>query len=116
MAGVAWRWKSLATSLQHSGLGEANHAQAGNIVSKGLISIPALNREMNRKKDNEVIAAIATGPTGCGASRSNAGYDVRPVRGDPRGRNCCAGLEAENTRFPEWAEGEKRFRSAIRNP
>jgi hypothetical protein len=48
--------------------------------------------------------------------QSNLGYAARGERGDPRGRKSSAGLQLTNASFPARAEGEKRLRSATRNP
>src|SRR5579863_3353126 len=50
-----------------------------------------------------------------GELRSNEDY-AAPGAGAPRGRKPDGGLGADSPRAPTRAEGEKRFRSAIRNP
>ena len=72
--------------------------------------------ETTHKRDSAVVAAATDGPERCATSRSSRDYAVRGGPGDPRGRKSGAGPEAANPRLPAWAEGEKRFRSATRNP
>ena len=48
--------------------------------------------------------------------QSNSDYAARGECGDPRGRKSGAGLRLTNPSFPARAEGEKRLRSATRNP
>ena len=43
-------------------------------------------------------------------------YAVRDGRGEPRGRKSGGGSGADNPTWPARIEGEKRLRSATRNP
>lgn len=69
-----------------------------------------------RRKDIAAVAAARPAPAESVALRSSMDYAARGGCGDPRGRNSCAGSGIVNLRLPMWAEGEKRFRSATRNP
>ena len=69
-----------------------------------------------RRTGNEVVAALVDARSRCGAWQSNADYVVRGECGDPRGRKSGGCSGADNSRLPTRVEGEKRFRSAIRNP
>ena len=80
------------------------------------ISIPALSPERIRRRGSEAIAAVTDAPERNATSQSNADYVALDERGDPRGRKSGAGPGAKNPRCPARAEGEKRFRSATRNP
>jgi hypothetical protein len=68
------------------------------------------------RKDIEGVARAGVGPGSFVVLQSNADYAARGERGDPRGRKSGAGPGATNPRWPARAEGEKRFRSATRNP
>jgi len=78
--------------------------------------MPTLSPETIRRMDSEATAAATSAPERCEVSQLSADYVARDVRGDPRGRKSGAGMEAMNPRRPARAEGEKRFRSATRNP
>jgi hypothetical protein len=80
------------------------------------ISMPTFSPEAIHKKGNEATGAAISAPKECASLRSSVGYDAQGVRGDPRGRKFGAGPAATNPRCPTRAEGEKRFRSATRNP
>src|SRR5437660_8355984 len=68
------------------------------------------------KKDIEGVGQVAVGQGSFSTSRSNSDYAALGERGDPRGGNFGAGPGATNPRWPMRAEGEKRLRSATRNP
>jgi len=68
------------------------------------------------KKDNERVVEADIGQESSLAWRWTSDYAARDGRGDPRGRKSETGLGATNPRWPARAEGEKRFRSATRNP
>jgi hypothetical protein len=78
--------------------------------------MPTISLETTRKKGSKAVAAASGAPERCVASRASADYAARGVCGDPRGRKSGAGPGATNLRWPARAEGEKRFRSATRNP
>jgi len=80
------------------------------------ILTPTLSPEMIRKMGSEAIAAARGVPERCEGSQSSADYVARGVRGDPRGRKFGMDAGTTNLRWPARAEGEKRFRSATRNP
>jgi hypothetical protein len=67
-------------------------------------------------RGNEAIAAVTGAPGSFATSRSSTDYAARGAPGDPRGRKSGAGPGVANPRWPARAEGEKRFRSATRNP
>ena len=77
---------------------------------------PTLIPETTRNTDSAAVASATDAPERCAAWRSSVGYAAPGGPGDPRGRKSAAGLEATNPRLPARAEGEKRFRSATRNP
>jgi hypothetical protein len=114
--GVAWLWRNSAKSSCVLTRGTPSHAPRSRPALMKSISIPTLSPAMTRKRGSEAIAAV-TGVRESGESlRSSADYVARDVYGDPRGRKCGAGPGATNPRWPTRAEGEKRFRSATRNP
>ncbi len=79
------------------------------------ILISTLSPAMNRKRGSEAIDAVTGVRERSEALQSSTDYVARDVLGDPRGRKSGAGMAA-NPRWPARAEGEKRFRSATRNP
>ena len=96
--------------------GTRSHAPRSRRALMKSISIPTLSPAVIRKRGSEAIAAV-TGVRERGEwLLSSVDYVVRDVLGDPRGRKSGAGPGATNPRWPARAEGEKRFRSAIRNP
>ena len=114
--GVAWLWRNSAKSSYALTRGTPSHAPRGKLASMKSISTPTLSPAMIRKRGSEAIAAV-TGVRERGESlRSSTDYVARDVLGDPRGRKSGAGPGATNPRWPARAEGEKRFRSATRNP
>src|ERR1700677_1382140 len=81
------------------------------------ISMPRIIRSAIRKTGTEAVAQADAGPESSSALQWKSDYAARDERGDdPRGRKSGAGLGATNPRWPARAEGEKRFRSATRNP
>ena len=116
-AGAASRWTNSAKSSCRTAIGEPNLTPAGRVVSSKSISMPMFSRSGNHKTGSEPVAVAASVPVRCEASRWNADYAARAVFGDdPRGRKSGAVSGATNPRWPARAEGEKRFRSAMRNP
>ena len=61
-------------------------------------------------------AAPGIGRSGFAASRSNAGYGVGREPFAPRGRNWGGIGAGRSSRWPTWAEGEKRLLSDIKKP
>jgi hypothetical protein len=74
-----------------------------------------INVELH-KKGNWKVVEEGPGRRIVGAWQSTRDYAVRGERGDPRGRNWDGILGMDSPSRPARAEGEKRFRSAIRNP
>ncbi len=114
--GVAWLWRTSGKSNCAPMHGTPSHAPRNKLASMKSTSTPTLSPETIRKKDSEAVASVRDEPKPCAASRSIADYVARGVRGDPRGRKSGVGPGATNPRWPTRAEGEKRFRSATRNP
>ena len=115
-SGVASLWRNSAKSSCALMRGTPNHAPRSRPALMKSISIPTLSSAMIRRRGSEAIAAT-TGVREPGESlRSSVDYVAPGVRGDPRGRKCGVGPRAANPRWPARAEGEKRFRSATRNP
>ena len=96
--------------------GAPSHEPAISTASRRSISTLTLSPRTTRKKGSEEVGAATGAPARYGVSRWSSDYAARPVRGDPRGRKFGVGPGAANPRYPERAEGEKRLRSAIRNP
>jgi hypothetical protein len=96
--------------------GIQSHALNGRPALMKSISIPTLSAEMTRKRGSEVTAVLIDVPERSVTSQSSADYVARGDRGDPRGRKSDGGLATTNLSWPARAEGEKRFRSATRNP
>jgi len=67
-------------------------------------------------RGSEGVAPAVAGQGSFSTSQSNSDYAARGERGDPRGRKSGSGPGAANPRWPARAQGEKRFRSATRNP
>src|SRR5688572_12391528 len=85
-------------------------------ASSNLISMPRIILSAIHRRDIEGVASAAVWKGWLSASQSNSDYAARGERGDPRGRNSGAALQLTNVSFPTRAEGEKRLRSATRNP
>ena len=68
------------------------------------------------RTDIEEVAQATVGQGSFSESRWNSDYAARDERGEPRGRKSDAGPGATSPVLPARAEGEKRFRSATRNP
>ena len=68
------------------------------------------------KKDNWKVVGEEPGRWFVGAWQSTKGYAARGEPGDPRGRNWGGISGMDSPSRPARAEGEKRFRSATRNP
>ena len=116
VSGVASRWRNSAKSSCARAHGTLSQARNGRPVLMKLISIPTLSPEMTRTRGSEVTAAPTDAPERSVTSQSSVDYVARGERGDPRGRKFGVGLGTTNLRRPARAEGEKRFRSATRNP
>jgi hypothetical protein len=116
-SGVASRWRRNLAKLSCVGAhGIQSHTPNGRPALMKSISILTLNSEGTRKRGIEATAALSDAPACSVTSQSSADYVARDERGDPRGRNSGVGLGTANLRWPTRAEGEKRFRSATRNP
>ena len=93
-----------------------NHSRPHPASSKWM-SMPRISRSpCIRRRDSEAAARAVGGRGNPQAWRSSADYAVRDERGDPRGRKSGGGSGADSPTWPARAEGEKRFRSATRNP
>ncbi len=114
--GVASLWRDSARWSCALVLGTPNPVPNGRVVLMKWISISTLNPKRIRKRGSEAIAGVLSVPDQYAVWRWSAGYVARDVGGDPRGRKSDAGVGAVNRRRPARAEGEKRFRSATRNP
>src|ERR1035441_10721199 len=68
------------------------------------------------KRDSEATVRVTGGRGQSATWRSSGDYAVRGGRGDPRGRKSGGSSGADSPTWPARAEGEKRVRSAIRNP
>jgi hypothetical protein len=84
-------------------------------LSKVILTPKIIPRAIHRR-DIEAVARAVAGQGWLSRSQSNSDYAARGERGDPRGRKSGAGLSLRNPSFPARAEGEKRLRSATRNP
>jgi hypothetical protein len=115
-SGVVLRWKNSAESNCGWAYGTQSHAPTGRPALMISISIPTLSRVLTRIRGSEVTVAPADAPERSVASQWSADYVARGEPGDPRGRKCGVGLGTTNLTWPARAEGEKRFRSATRNP
>jgi hypothetical protein len=115
-SGVASRWKNLAKLSCVWAHGIQSHAPNGRPALMKSISILTLSSEGTRKRGSEVTVALTDAPKRSVMSQSSADYVAQDERGDPRGRKCGVGLGTTNRTWPARAEGEKRFRSATRNP
>jgi hypothetical protein len=115
-SGVVSQWRNSAKSSCGWAHGTQSHAPIGRPALMISISIPTLSSEMTRTRGSEVTAAPTDAPERSVASQSSADYVARGERGDPRGRKFGVGLGTTNLRWPARAEGEKRLRSATRNP
>ena len=115
-SGVVSRWRNSAMSSCGWAHGTQSHAPISRPALMISISIPTLSPEMTRTRGSEVTAAPTDAPERSVTSQSSADYVARGERGDPRGRKFGVGLGTTNLRRPARAEGEKRFRSATRNP
>src|SRR5947209_7153480 len=78
--------------------------------------MPTTTLAVIHRTGNEVVAASVDARSLCGEWRSSSDYAVRGERGEPRGRKFGGGSGADSPTWPARAEGEKRFRSATRNP
>src|SRR4029078_13143467 len=86
-------------------------------ASSNLILMPRIIPSAIHRRDIEEVDRAAVGQEWFSALQSNSDYSARGERGgDPRGRNSGAGSRLMNLSCPTRAEGEKRLRSATRNP
>jgi hypothetical protein len=115
-SGVVSRWRNSAKSNYVWAQGTRSHAPVGRPALMKSISISTLSSEGTRKKGSEVTGVLTAAPERSVTSQSSTDYVVRGERGDPRGRKSGVGLGTTNLTWPARAEGEKRFRSATRNP
>jgi hypothetical protein len=115
-SGVVSPWRNLAKLSCVWAHGRQSHDPNGRPALMKSISILTLSSEGIRKRGIEATAALSDAPVCSVTSQSSADYVARDERGDPRGRNAGVGLGTANLRWPTRAEGEKRFRSATRNP
>lgn len=116
--GAVWRWRNSAEWSCSKVHGKppptipARRPASRKWTWTRKISLPG-----SRRRRGSEIAAQEVGGRGQSATwRSSADYAVRDGRGDPRGRKSGGGSGADSPTWPARAEGEKRFRSAIRNP
>jgi hypothetical protein len=116
VAGAVSPWRNSAKSSCARTHGTPSHVPRGKPALMKLTSMPTLSRKKTRKKDREAVASARGAPERGAALRSSEDYAVRGGPVDPRGRKSDAGPRAANPRWPARAEGEKRFRSATRNP
>jgi hypothetical protein len=115
-SGVASPWRNSAKLSCVWAHGIQSHAPNGRPALMKSISISTLSSEGTRKRGSEITAALTDAPDRSVTSQSSADYVARGERGDPRGRKSDGDLGATNRRWPARAEGEKRLRSATRNP
>jgi hypothetical protein len=115
-SGVASRWRNSAKLSCVWAHGIQSYAPNGRPALMKSISISTLSSEGTRKKGSKVTVALTDAPERSVMSQSSGDYAARGERGDPRGRKSVVGLGTANLRWPARAEGEKRFRSATRNP
>ena len=114
--GVASRWRNSAKWSCAWAHGIPSRAPRDRPALMKSISMPTLSWEEIRRRGSEATAAISGAPEPGEWWQSIVGYVARGVRGDPRGRKSGAGSAVTNRRSPARAEGEKRLRSATRNP
>jgi hypothetical protein len=115
-SGVASPWRNSAEWSCVWAHGIQSHAPNGRPALRKSISISMLSWEGTHKRGSEVTAVLTGAPEPGVTSQSSSDYVAQGERGDPRGRNSRVGLGTTNLRWPTRAEGEKRFRSATRNP
>src|SRR5215210_1496086 len=89
----------------------ARHPALFRPTSMRTIILSAIHR-----RDTEADARAAVGQGWLSMWQSNSDHAARGERGDPRGPKSGVGLRLTNPSFPARAEGEKRLRSATRNP
>jgi hypothetical protein len=116
VCGVTSLWRSSAKLSCVWDPGIQSHAPNGRPALMKSISISTLSSEGTRKRGSEVTAVLTDVPERSVTLQWSADYVARGERDDPRGRKSDGGLGATNRRWPARAEGEKRFRSATRNP
>ncbi len=75
-----------------------------------------VTNEAVHRTDNEEAAESGSGRCECEAWQSSRGYVVRAGSGVPRGLKCLGSLGTDSPTCSTNAEGEKRLRSATRNP
>ena len=96
--------------------GTPGHAPKGRPASMKSISMPTFSPVTIRKKGSEAVGAVTGAPERGARSQSSEDYAARGGRGDPRGRKSGGNSGADSPTWPARTEGEKRFRSATRNP
>jgi hypothetical protein len=78
---------------------------------------PRINQVLwSRRRGIEATVRAGGGRWLVARWQSSADYAVRDEPGDPRGRKFGGDSGADNPTWPARTEGEKRFRSATRNP
>jgi hypothetical protein len=92
-----------------------NHSRPDSCVTSSDIDVEDYPSQIH-KMDIEGVAWEGVGQGRFSMLRSNVDYDALGGLGDPRGRKSGGGSAVRNPRLPARAEGEKRFRSATRNP
>src|SRR3954453_15244800 len=80
------------------------------------ILTPRIRQSAIHKRGSEAVGGAGAGPSSSSAWQSSSDYAARGGRGEPRGRKSGGGDGVDNLTWPARAEGEKRFRSLIRNP
>jgi hypothetical protein len=115
-AGAVSPWINSAKSSCAPTHDTPSHAPRGKRASMKSILTPTLSPKKIRSRGSAAVAATIGAPGSFVASRSSADYAARGGPGDPRGRKSRTGPQAANPRLPTRAEGEKRLRSATRNP
>ena len=105
---VRWNFARIA--------GIQSHPPDGRPVSIRWIWTLTMSPAESRSGDNAAVAAANDEPELSEGSRSNTDYDVPGARDEPRGLKSGAGAAVASAVLPARAEGEKRLRSATRNP
>ena len=100
--------------LEDAGHTAPNHSRPQTCVATGIRKISGFPG--CRRKDSEATARAVGGREQSVRWRWTMDYASRGERGDPRGRKSGGGSGADSPTWPARAEGEKRFRSATRNP
>ena len=114
--GVVWPWTSFRGSNCSRTVGTRRPTTlARKPASRKSSWMSRISQKRRHKKGSEGVGQAGSVQSRCESWRWSAGYAARDGR-DPRGRKSGSRCGADSSRFPMRAEGEKRFRSAIRNP